>query len=197
MPAKREITRDDILDMPRYEQVRAEKRQALIGIKRHRRVEVGPFACFYFENYDTMWSQIHEMLRIEKGGEAQIRDELDAYNPLIPQGRDLVATFMIEIDDPVRRDRELRRLGHIEQYIALTVGDRAIAAESADAETERTTPDGKASSIHFLRFRFDDALAEAFRTPGTRCTLEIRHENYGHIAVLPEPVREALATDLA
>ncbi len=71
--------------------------------KRHRRLEVGPDCTFYFENFETMWNQVHEMLFIEKGGEAQIADELSAYNPLVPKGRELVATVMFEIDDPVRR----------------------------------------------------------------------------------------------
>ena len=105
--AKHEITREDILSMDDYEAVRPSRRAVITELKRHRRVTVGPDVTFYFENYDTMWHQIHEMLRIEKGGEEQIADELSAYNPLIPKGAELVATMMIEIDDPVRRDRVL------------------------------------------------------------------------------------------
>ena len=110
---RKTITRDDILDLETYEVERPQRRARLREIKRNRRVEVGPCATFYFENYDTMLHQVHEMLRIEKGGDEQLLDELSAYNPLIPQGRDLVATLMFEIDDEVRRDRMLRQLTHV------------------------------------------------------------------------------------
>src|SRR6185437_1915776 len=104
MPEKRRITRADIMPLADYTRERAERRRRITEVKRKRRVAVGPFATFYFENYETMWQQIHEMLYIEKGGEEQIEDELRAYNPLIPQGNELVATVMFEIDDAVRRD---------------------------------------------------------------------------------------------
>ena len=103
MDSKHEITRADILAMADYVRERKERRRALVEVKKHRRLEVGPVCSFYFENFETMWNQIHEMLFIEKGGEAQIADELSAYNPLIPKGCELVATVMFEIDDPVRR----------------------------------------------------------------------------------------------
>ena len=104
MTGKHEITRDDIMPMAEYAQQRRERARALSAIKRDRRVEVGPHATLYFENFDTMWHQIHEMLYIEKGGEEQIDGELAAYNPLIPKGRELVATFMITpLSDPLWR----------------------------------------------------------------------------------------------
>jgi len=194
---KRRIERADVLSMAAYEKERPERRRRLIELKRDRRVEVGPFACFYFENYETMWAQVHEMLRIEKGGEAQVEGELDAYNPLIPQGRELVATLMFQIEDPVRRDRALARLGHVEDRIFLLVGDAAVQAVAADPRIqERTTPDGKTSSVHFLRFALTDVQAAAFREPATRVVLEIRHDSYGHMAALGEPVKQALARDL-
>ncbi|MEJ0044713.1 MAG: DUF3501 family protein [Rhizomicrobium sp.] len=92
----------------------AKLRANAIAEKKNRRMEVGPYATFYFENYQSMWLQVQEMLRIEKGGAEQVAGELEAYNPLIPQGSELIATVMIEIEDADRRDRELRRLGHIE-----------------------------------------------------------------------------------
>ena len=98
MAGKHEIGRADILPMEDYAARRAELKREISGIKRNRRIEVGPFATFYFESYRTMWHQIHEMLYIEKGGEDQIAGELGAYNPLIPKGRELVATVMFEID---------------------------------------------------------------------------------------------------
>ena len=99
---RRQLTRADILPLEDYVKVRRERRREITELKRRRRVEIGPFATFYFENFATMWQQVQEMLYIEKGGEAQIADELEAYNPLIPQGSELVATVMFEIDDPRR-----------------------------------------------------------------------------------------------
>ena len=111
---KTEITRSDLLPISVYEKERKERRKKMAALKANRRVEVGPFATFYFENYETMLHQVQEMLAIERGGDAQVEDELAAYNPLIPHGRDLVATVMFEIEDPARRARELARLGGVE-----------------------------------------------------------------------------------
>src|SRR5687768_15255042 len=107
---ERRITPADVTAPEIYARERAERRRALIPVKKNRRVEVGPFATFYFENFATMLAQVQEMLHIEKGGQEQIQGELDTYNPLIPQGRELIATLMLEIDDPVRRTSVLKRL---------------------------------------------------------------------------------------
>lgn len=189
-----EITRREILPIADYAAIRKEKRSEASRIKKDRRVSVGPFATFYFENYDTMWIQIHEMLYIEKGGEAQIEDELRAYNPLIPNGRELVATLMFEIDDPARRDRELRRLAGVEKTVSLSVGTEAVGAV-AETDVERTTPGGKTSSVHFVRFPLTDRQIVAFRDPDTKVALHIDHDNYGHAASMPRSVREALQAD--
>jgi hypothetical protein len=196
MPPKPEITRADILPPETYAGERHEHRRRVGALKRARRVEVGPFCTFYFENFDTMWLQVHEMLHIERGGEAQIRDELDAYNPLIPKGDELIATVMFEIDDPVQRDRALARLGHVEEHMFLMVSGERIAG-LADPTRENTTADGKASSVQFLRFPFTPAQKSAFRTPGAQVMVGIDHPNYGHLAMLPEATRAALAEDLA
>lgn len=196
MAARTELTRADILPMEQYARERAARRKAMVEIKRTRRLAVGPFATLCFENYDTMWQQVHEMLHIEKGGEEQIADELRAYNPLIPKGRELVATLMLEIDDPVRRHAVLSRLGGIEHHIGLQLDGGTIAARP-EAEVERTTAEGKTSSVHFLHFDFTDSQAAAFRTPGARIVVGITHPEYGHLAVMPEPVRAALARDFA
>ncbi len=196
MTAKREITRADILPAERYAGERRELKRKIAAVKAKRRVEVGPFATFYFENYDTMWHQVHEMLYIERGGEQQIADELEAYNPLIPQGDELVTTVMFEIEDPARRDRELTRLGGIEHRIYLDiVGERAAAV--ADATRENTSPEGKASSVQFVHFPLSPAQKANFRAPGARVLCGIDHPNYGHISVIPDAVRAALAEDLA
>ncbi len=180
------------MNVPRATVVKVHARNR--AIKKHRRVEVGPFATFYFENYDTMWHQIHEMLYIEKGGEAQIGDELDAYNPLIPDGGELVTTLMFEIEDDDRRKRELGRLGGVEGSVSLTVDGETIGGV-AEKDVERSKPDGRASSVHFLHFPFTPAQVASFKTDGAPVVLAIGHENYAHMAVLPERVRAALAAD--
>jgi hypothetical protein len=191
---KRQLTREDIMPPAEYAAMRSEQRKRIIEIKRHRRVEVGPFATFYFENCETMRHQVQEMLHVEQGGEAQIEDELAAYNPLIPQGKELVATVMFEIDDPTRRASVLARLGGIENHVFLDIAGERIRGE-ADPTRENTSPEGKASSIQFLRFPFTDNQIARFKTPGAQVIAGFDHPNYGHMAVLPEPVRTALAED--
>ena len=132
-------------------------------MKKHRRIEVGPFATFYFENYETMWLQVQEMLRIEKGGAEQIAGELEAYNPLIPQGDELIATFMLEIEDADRRDRDLLTLGGIEETRLHGYRRDRIKATPTEYD-DRTTPDGKTSSVHWLRFKFTPAQIKAFKS---------------------------------
>ena len=195
-PERRALTRADIMDMADYARVRRERRAAITALKRRRRLAIGPFATFHFECFETMWMQVHEMLHIERGGEEQIAGELEAYNPLIPRGDALIATLMLEIDDPGRRERELYRLADIEGSVRMDVGGAVVAAEPIEDEVARTSEDGKTSSIHFLRFPFPPAEAAQFRTPGTRVVLGIEHPAYGHLAVMPEETRVALADDL-
>lgn len=192
--AKHAITAGDILKPEIYAQQRKERRAAITAIKKNRRIAVGPFATFYFENYQTMFQQVHEMLHIERGGEEQIADELAAYNPLIPQGQELVATLMFEIDDPVRRDRELRRLTSVEDHIYLEVGGMRVTA-LPETDVERTKSDGKTSSIHFLRFPFTAQEVDKFRDMSQRVLLAIAHPNYGHMAMIDGASREALVGD--
>jgi hypothetical protein len=196
MPAKKHLTRADILPIEQYVRERREHRRRVSEIKRNRRVEVGPFCTFYFENADTMWHQIHEMLYIERGGEAQIADELEAYNPLIPQGDELSATVMFEIDDPVQREKALTRLGGIEHRMFVSVGGERIIGVT-DSTRENSTTDGKASALQFLRFPFAPQQKALFKKPGAQVVVGIDHPNYGHMAVMPETVRAALAEDLA
>lgn len=190
-----EITRTDIMDMAEYAKIRAEGRKAITELKKNRRVHIGPDATAYFESYDTMWHQVHEMLYIEQGGEEQIEDELRAYNPLIPSGREVVATLMFEIDDPDRRARFLATLGGVEETVSLTIGGERVAAVP-EADVDRTTAEGKASSIQFLHFPLSEAQAKAFKTPGAEVVLAIGHDAYGHMTKLPEATRAALAADL-
>jgi hypothetical protein len=182
------------LPVAEYAKIRSQRRRDIADLKKRRRVEVGPFATFYFENFDTMWQQVQEMLYIEKGGEAQLADELAAYNPLIPQGDELVATVMFEIDDPVRRARTLAQLGGIENHALIEIDGQRIRGEP-DPTRENTSPEGKASSVQFIRFRLSPEQITAFRQPGARVMVGFDHPNYGHTAVIPEPVRAALAED--
>ena len=190
-----EITRDDIMPMADYAHVRLERRKAMSDTKKNRRVHIGPDATAYFESFDTMWHQVHEMLYIEQGGDDQVEDELSAYNPLIPKGRELVCTLMFEIDDPERRARFLAGLGGVEETVSLSVGGDKILAVPED-DIDRTTAQGKASSIQFLHFNFTDAQAELMKQSGCEIFLSIEHDAYGHMAKLPEAVRAALAADL-
>ncbi|MBP2311688.1 DUF3501 family protein [Azospirillum soli] len=193
---KTEITRADIIPLDQYGQERAARRKALVEVKKNRRVPVGPFATFYFENYETMWQQIHEMLYIEKGGEEQIADELRAYNPLIPKGAELVATVMFEIDDPLRRATVLGRLGGVEEAMTIQFAGHTVTGRP-EGDVERTNEEGKTSSVHFMHFDFTPEQVAAFRNPGTQVIVGIAHENYGHMAVMPEATRAALAGDFA
>jgi len=192
--SRRRLTRADILPLDEYIKIRRERRRQITEVKKHRRLEIGPFATFYFENFDTMWQQVQEMLYIEKGGEEQIADELAAYNPLIPQGSELSATIMFEIDDPKRRETALSRLGGIENCAFIEVAGERVRGEP-DSTRENSSPDGKASSVQFIRFPFAAAQIAAFRQPGARVLVGFDHPNYGHMAVMPEPVRAALAED--
>ena len=192
------LTRADIMAMADYGKVRTEKRREIARVKKNRRVEVGPFATLYFENRATMWHQIHEMLFIEKGGDEQIADELAAYNPLIPNGRELIATVMIEIDDERRRRTVLGRFGGFEETMFIRFGDCEIRGIPED-DIDRTTADGKASSVQFVHFPFSDAEAGAFKSgkPGAgEAIVGVGHPNYAHMAVMPDAVGGALAADL-
>ena len=192
---KRQIEPADIMPSAAYGAERAERRRKIAELKRNRRVAVGPDATAYFENYDTMWHQVHEMLFIEKGGDDQVQDELRAYNPLIPKGNELVCTLMFEIDDPVRRASVLGVLGGVEETVFLEVAGERVPAV-AEADVDRTTAEGKASSVQFLHFQFKPEQAAKFRASGARMLLGIEHPAYAHMTILPEAVRMALAADL-
>ena len=194
MAGKHEITRDDIISMERYAAERKERRRALVEAKRKRRLEIGPVCTFYFENYETMWNQVHEMLFIEKGGEEQIADELSAYNPLIPKGRELVATVMFEIDDAARREAFLAKLGGVEETAFIQIGAEVVTGRPEE-DVDRTSAAGKASSVQFIHFPFTEAQVEAFRAPGAQAVVGLKHPHYAHMAVVPEDVRVALAGD--
>jgi hypothetical protein len=193
---KRELTPADLMPLAEYTKIRREHRKHLVQVKQRRRVHIGPAVTLYFESYDTMWAQVQEMLYIEKGGDEQIEGELAAYNPLIPKGNELVATMMIEIEDENVRRRTLAGLGHVEEKVALTFSGHTVTG-IPEEDLDRTTPEGKTSSVHFLHFLFTAEQAAAFKKAGTQVIAGITHAKYGHMAILPEETRGALAEDLA
>jgi hypothetical protein len=192
MPKK--LRREDLMDMDAYSKVRHERRGAISKMKKNRRIGVGPDATCYFESYETMLHQTHEMLFIEKGGEPQIEDELNAYAPMVPNGRELVMTLMFEVDDPDRRAALLNGLGGVESTLSITVGDDVIKGIPED-DIDRTTAEGKASSIQFLHFPFSNEQVSEFRDTNNKVVIGINHKKYGHMAILPQTMREALAVD--
>lgn len=195
MMTKTEITRDDIISMEEYSASRKERRAHMTNVKRTRRMACGPDAMFFFESYETMWHQVHEMLFIEKGGEEQIPDELSAYNPLIPNGRELVATLMFEIDDPARRAAFLAGLGGVEETITIEF-DGEVIKGLPEEDVDRTTADGKASSVQFIHFPFTDEQVGKFQA-ADRIMVGIAHAKYGHMSIMPEATKAALSEDFS
>lgn len=193
--AKRELTMADVLPLAEYEAVRAAKRAEVRKTRDLRHIAVGPFAVFSFESFATMWLQVHEMLRIEKGGDEQAESEIEAYAPLVPSGRELTATMMLEIENPGRRDRELRKLGGIEDAVRLRIGDAVVAAVP-EQDQQRTDASGRASSVHFFHFPLALEQVRAFRDPAVPVSLEIDHANYAHAARLSPATRAELGRDI-
>ena len=180
--------------MATYGKVRKERRLAITELKKNRRLSVGPDATCYFESYETMWHQIHEMLFIEKGGEEQIEDELNAYAPMVPNGKELVMTLMFEVEDPKRRASLLSGLGGVENTLKITVGNEIIKG-LPEEDIDRTNAEGKASSIQFLHFPFSQQQIKKFRDHSNKVMISIEHNKYGHIAIMPQSMRTALAAD--
>jgi hypothetical protein len=200
---RRQPGRADILPLDEYTaRIRSQSRREITELKRRRRIEVGPFATFYFENFATMWSQVHEMLYIEKGGDPQIADEFGGLQPADPGGSEPVATVMFEIDDPKRRARTLMQLGGIENSALIEPGGIDLGGSGLarirgelDSTRENTNPEGKVSSVQFICFRFTPDEIAAFKAPDSRILVGFDHPRYAHMARLPEPVRAALAED--
>ena len=191
----RTITAEDIMPLDQYELIRADKRQEAIARKKYTRVSVGPHATALFENWDSMWLQIQEMLRIEKGGEDQVADELSAYDPMVPKGSELTCTLLFEVDDPVRRDQFLRRIGGVEDHVSIQVGGHVIKARP-EGDVERTREsDNKASAVHFFHFDFTPEAMAAWKSGEGTAMLVIDHPNYGHAALFSPESRAFLARE--
>ena len=192
---QRSITAADIMPLDQYELIRADKKQEAIERKKLTRLAVGPYATVLFENWDSMWLQIQDMLRIEKGGDEQLADELAAYDPMVPKGSELTATVFFEIGDPDRRDAFLRTIGGVEDHISIQVGGHVIPAR-AEGDTERTrASDNKASAVHFFHFDFTPEAIAAWKSGEGNALLVIDHPNYGHAALISADARAFLARE--
>ena len=190
----RKIESSDLLEYGTYAKERRSIRKEVVQMKKNRRVELGPHSTFYFENFFTMKAQIQEMLYIEKGGEEQLKDELEAYNPLVPQGSELVATFMFEIDNPNTRKKVLSSLGNVENKLFISINGTKLYG-TPEEDVDRTDNSGKTSSVHFIHFKFSDKQVEEFKNPSNRIEIGTDHNNYLHTTVLSKEVKEALAKD--
>ena len=190
----RKIKLEDIISNEEYGKIRSAKRREMIEFKKYRRLDIGPVVSLYFESRDTMLYQIQEMAYVEKITRDELTDELISYNPLVPDGMELTATMMIEIDDPLRRKNFLSRLGGVEEKVKVLVGNEEIYAD-AEKDVDRTTAAGKASAVHFLHFKFTVNLVEAFKDKNNIIQIGIDHDAYGHLSIISDKVREELAKE--
>ena len=191
---KREIQKQDIMPLDVYIKNRKELRKNIVSFKKDRRIALGPYATFYFENYETMLAQVQEMLYIEKGGDEQLKDELQAYNPLIPNGKELTATLMFEIDNPVSRSAFLSKVGGIEEKVFIKI-DGEIAKAVPEKDVDRTSADGKASSVQFIHFELTDKQIQKFKSKNIDIELGIDHKDYSHTTKLSLENINSLSAD--
>ena len=188
------IKEDDVINIDKYINERPKIKKEISEIKKFRRIPVGPYATFYFECYDTMIYQVQEMLYIERGGIEQMKDELEAYNPLVPKGKELVATLMFEIDNESKRKEFLNSVGGIEEETFIQIGENKIISRP-EQDTDRTSEDGKASSVHFLHFDFTEELINDFVKEQSTVLLGFNHKNYKHFSELSQEVKSELKKD--
>ena len=193
---KREIQKEDIIPLDVYTEKRRELRKSIVDYKKNRRVALGPYATFYFESYETMLAQVQEMLYIEKGGDEQLQDELTAYNPLIPNGKELTATLMFEIDNPISRAAFLGKVGGIEETVFMKINGEKIKAVPEE-DVDRTSAEGKASSVQFIHFNFTDDQIEKFQSNSSEIELGIDHKEYSHSTKLSKENIASLSTDFS
>ena len=191
---KRIVEKNDLMASNIYAQNRKKFRKELVEYKKNRRVTLGPYATFYFESYETMLGQIQEMVHIEKGGDEQLKDELAAYNPLVPKGNELVATLMFEIDDPVLRSDFLSKVGGIEEKVYLQILDEKINAVS-EKDVDRTSAEGKASSVQFIHFNFTNEQVKKFKNLDNLVNIFINHKLYNHISEISNDTKKDLIKD--
>ena len=191
---KRVIQKEVIMPLEIYTSQRKELRKKIVDFKKNRRIPLGPYATFYFESYETMLAQVQEMLYIEKGGDEQLKDELIAYNPLVPNGKELTATLMFEIDNPVSRAAFLGKVGGIEEKVYMKINGELIKAVPEE-DVDRTSAEGKASSVQFIHFKFNDDQIKKFKSNSSQIELGIDHEEYSHSTKLNELTINSLVSD--
>jgi hypothetical protein len=190
------LTREDLYSLEDYAQVRGDFRAKVMAHKKQRQVPIGPHATLYFEDRLTMQYQVQEMLRVERIFEREgIEEELAAYNPLIPDGSNWKATFMIEYGNEDERRDALARLIGIEEKVWVQVGEQAPVWAVADEDLERTAAE-KTSSVHFLRFELTPAMVAAAKA-GATIAMGIDHPEYRHETLTVPSVRDSLTTDLS
>src|SRR5262245_59688853 len=193
--AMNKLSVGDLLSLEQYHRERPDFRARVLAHKRNRQVAIGPNVTLYFEDGLTMQYQIQEMLRAERIFESEaIAEELEAYNPLIPDGRNLKATMMLEYADAAERRVALQRLAGIEHAVYLEVGSLGRVVAHADEDLPRSNDD-KTSAVHFLRFELGDAMSAALKG-GAPLAFGVDHPQYRHHVAAPAAVREALAADL-
>ena len=193
---KREILKEDIMPLDVYIKNRKELRKNIVSFKKDRRIALGPYATFYFESYETMLAQVQEMLYIEKGGDEQLKDELKAYNPLIPNGKELTATLMFEIDNPVSRSAFLGKVGGIEEKVFIKIEGEIVKA-IPEEDVDRTSAEGKASSVQFIHFKFSDEQIQKFKLDGAEVEIGIDHKEYSHTTKLSSANLSSLSADFS
>ena len=193
---KREIQKEDIMPLDVYTKNRRELRKNIVDFKKNRRIALGPYATFYFESYETMLAQVQEMLYIEKGGDEQLKDELSAYNPLIPNGKELTATLMFEIDNPISRSAFLGKAGGIEETVFMKINGEKIKA-IPEEDVDRTSAEGKASSVQFIHFNFSDDQIAKFKSEEIEVEIGIDHKEYSHTTKLSLENKNSLAADFS
>ena len=193
---KKKIQKEDIMPLDVYIKNRKELRKNIVSFKKDRRIALGPYATFYFESYETMLAQVQEMLYIEKGGEEQLKDELTAYNPLIPNGKELTATLMFEIDNPVSRSAFLSKVGGIEEKVFIKIDGESIKA-TPEEDGDRTSAEGKASSVQFIHFKLSDEQIQKFKSEGVEVEIGINHKEYSHTTKLSLANLSSLSADFS
>ena len=193
---KREIQKSDIMPLDSYIKERKELRKNIVNFKKNRRVALGPYATFYFESYETMLAQVQEMLYIEKGGDEQLHDELIAYNPLIPNGKELTATLMFEIDNPLSRVAFLGKVGGIEEMVFMKINGETVKAVPEE-DVDRTSAEGKASSVQFIHFNFTDEQIQKFKSSDVNIELGVDHREYSHTTKLSKENIASLSADFS
>ena len=191
---RREIQKEDIMPLDVYTKNRKQLRKNIVNFKKDRRIALGPYATFYFESYETMLAQVQEMLYIEKGGDEQLKDELIAYNPLIPNGKELTATLMFEIDNPVLRAAFLSKVGGIEEKVFIKINGEIVKA-IPEEDVDRTSSEGKASSVQFIHFKFTDEQIQKFKSNSSEVEIGIDHAEYTHTTKLSSTTLKSLSTD--